>query len=501
MKRRLAALVIGNGSYVSAGVLANPTNDAEDVAERLERFGFSVIRKTNCTVKDMDVALKEFKALLGGSEVGLFFFAGHGMQIEGENYLAAVDTDVSDEIEAKHSSLSLNRLIDTMEKSQTSTNIIVLDACRDNPFERAWQRSAATRGLAPVYAPRGTLIAFATSPGQVASDGNGRNGAYTEALLQHIDAPDCSIETMFKRVRNTLSAATKQKQISWEHTSLAGEFYFNLSLGARIDVYSATALSDGLFILDPAEPSHRMIQELESLTWPRQNPAIDAFDPAQADSFSDDALFVLGRNMYQAACGSSRSAAGFLKNFVTKTQGMLPAKRKALLDGVLFEVFFDSKSQLRKRPKEWVSGDVLSLQQYASLSESFDFISECLLPYTDQFHALPGKGHTVAVHVTARPVSGEKSFLVEGVHYAGGNILWVKPESWSPFAPAESDIGRTHSQTLEEFEQQISKEMVVPQHLLNVTYSFDKNAVSSVLVPYGGTVRRRPGGTPVAPPA
>jgi uncharacterized caspase-like protein len=107
-----------------------------------------------------------------------------------------------------------------------------------------------SRGLAPVYAPRGTLIAYATSPGQKASDGKGRNGAYTAALLEHIATPDCSVEEMFKRVRNTLSASTAQKQISWEHTSLAGPFYFNLSVAQRITDYGASALSDDLFELD-----------------------------------------------------------------------------------------------------------------------------------------------------------------------------------------------------------------------------------------------------------
>src|SRR5205823_8843918 len=121
-------------------------------------------------------------------------------------------------------------VIEAMEDTPTDTNIIILDACRDNPFERAWARSSSMRGLAPVYAPKGTLIAYATSPGQMASDGDGRNGAYTSSL-QHLDAVDCSIETMFKRVRNTLSAYTDGKQISWEDTSLAKEFYFNRTVG------------------------------------------------------------------------------------------------------------------------------------------------------------------------------------------------------------------------------------------------------------------------------
>jgi uncharacterized caspase-like protein len=253
MSRRLTALVIGNAAYEGSSKLKNPGNDADDVAAKLNVCGFEVVKMIDCSNTDLDRALKRFKRSLVGNDVGLFFFAGHGMQIDGENYLAAVDTDTEGEVEAKHSSLPLNRVIDVMEKADTTTNIIILDACRDNPFERAWTRSSASRGLAPVYAPKGTLIAYATSPGQVANDGRGRNGAYTAALLQHIATPDCSIESMFKRVRNTLSAATRRKQISWEHTSLSGEFFFNLSLGARIDDYSNEALSDSLFVLDEAK--------------------------------------------------------------------------------------------------------------------------------------------------------------------------------------------------------------------------------------------------------
>jgi hypothetical protein len=215
MPKRLTALVIGNAAYTQTNKLSNPANDATDVSAKLGARGFTVIEKTDCTHKEMDHALKEFRASLTDSDVALFFFAGHGMQIDGENYLAAVDADFGNETDAKHSSLSLNRLIETMEKSGTATKIIFLDACRNNPFEFAWHRSAATRGLASVYAPRGTIIAFATSPGQIALDGTGRNGRYTAALLKHIDRPDCSLENMFKRVRNTLSAATKDKQISW----------------------------------------------------------------------------------------------------------------------------------------------------------------------------------------------------------------------------------------------------------------------------------------------
>ena len=265
MSRRLAALVIGNADYVNAGKLKNPVNDTQDISAQLVRCGFTVATKLNCSYQEMDQALKDFKKPLKDSDVGLFFFAGHGIQIGGDNYFAAIDTDVSDEVPAKHSSLALNKVIAVMEKSENASSIIILDACRNNPFERAWARSVSSRGLAPVYAPRGTIIAYATSPGQVASDGRGRNGAYTAALLQHLATPDCTIESMFKRVRNTLGTATSGKQISWEHTSLVGDFFFNLSLGARINEYADTALRDRLFIIEDKKGSTPFRVELDSL--------------------------------------------------------------------------------------------------------------------------------------------------------------------------------------------------------------------------------------------
>lgn len=158
MSRRLTALVIGNADYTSAGKLNNPGNDAIDISAKLTECGFTVSTQQNCSYREMGQALKDFKKTLKNSDVGLFFFAGHGMQIDGGNYLAAIDTDVSGEDEAKYSSLPLNRVIDVMEKAGNTSSIIILDACRNNPFERAWSRSPGSRGLAPVYAPRGTKL-------------------------------------------------------------------------------------------------------------------------------------------------------------------------------------------------------------------------------------------------------------------------------------------------------------------------------------------------------
>lgn len=298
MKRNMAALVIGNANYERSTKLSNPLNDATDIAAKLNKFGFNVIVGCDLTHKEMDRKLKEFERLLESNDVGLFFFAGHGVQVGLRNYLMAIDTESGTEIDAKHSSLSLDKVIDVLEKSDVFTKIIVLDACRENPWERSWTRSSHTRGLASVYAPKGTIIGFATSPGELASDGLGRNGTYTDALLQHIEEPDCTIESMFKKVRNTVAAETRGKQTTWEHTSLSGNFYFNMSLGKIITAYTATSLADELFVVDPTIPSHKIIKGLKVSNWYTQNESLGQLNHKNIKPMANNNLFVLGRNIY-----------------------------------------------------------------------------------------------------------------------------------------------------------------------------------------------------------
>jgi hypothetical protein len=483
----MSALLIGNASYEHVEALKNPVNDANDIAKVLGDSGFSVILKTDSTNVDMDRALKDFGQSLVESDIGLFFFAGHGMQIDGENYLAAVNTDAADESAAKYSSMSLNRIIEVMEKSQCATSIIVLDACRNNPFERAWSRSIAARGLAPVYAPKGTLIAYATSPGQLAGDGLGRNGAYTDALLQHISTPDCSIEDMFKRVRNTLSAATKGKQISWEHTSLSGQFFFNLSLGARIDIYDKSSLGDKFFILDESKPSHQCIKELKSLNWHRQNAALDVFTNESVNRASLNSLFVVGRNIYQAACGGSKSASIYLKNFASNTVNVKNEKRKALLDGMIFEIFYGPDAMLRKDFKMKKFQDVFELQQHEDLQSSFDFVAECLLPEARNFYSLPGKQHAVTVDVIT--VTKDEAYALKSLHCNGQDILWLEDEDYMPELDEFPDVLKLR---LERFEHYVAEQMVVPHHLLKFNYpSLGKIRKGTIEFPIGWTARKK----------
>jgi hypothetical protein len=217
------ALVIGNAAYKDAP-LANPLNDAADVARALEASGFTVVRRDNASLKEMHLALREFGDKLTREATGLFYFAGHGMQVRGRNFLLPVDADIAREDEVSFSALDLNAVLEKMDTARNPLNIVVLDACRNNPFGNRFQASA--KGLAQVDAPPGTFIAFATAPGSVAADGSGRNGLYTQHLVAEMKKPGAAIEEVFKSVRAAVRKDSQGRQIPWESTSLETAFSF-----------------------------------------------------------------------------------------------------------------------------------------------------------------------------------------------------------------------------------------------------------------------------------
>ncbi len=223
-QKRLA-LIIGNGNY-SASVLANPENDAREMKSVMEQYGFDVLKYENLNQSQMKRAMDEFGEKLKNYDVGLFFYAGHGIQAKGYNYLIPVDADLRSEEQVEYDCVQADRILGLMEASGTTVNIMILDACRNNPFERSWTRAANGRGLAYMNAPSGTLIAYATAPGSTASDGSGRNGLYTSAILESIKIPDITILQMFQNVRGIVSQKSNKQQVPWESTSLTGDFYF-----------------------------------------------------------------------------------------------------------------------------------------------------------------------------------------------------------------------------------------------------------------------------------
>lgn len=220
------ALIIGNAEYTHGGKLLNPVNDANSISKVLKDLGFEVMVYENASQTQMKRAIDLFGRKLKNYKVGLFFYAGHGLQVDGSNYLVPINANLQSKNDVEYDCVQAGRILAKMEAAGSKTNIIILDACRNNPFERSWTRNTKGGGLAFMNAPAGSLIAYATSPGKTASDGRGSNGLYTSSLLKHIKTSNISVLEMFQRVRNSVMENSESKQTPWESTSLRGNFYF-----------------------------------------------------------------------------------------------------------------------------------------------------------------------------------------------------------------------------------------------------------------------------------
>ena len=218
------ALVIGNSRYKQSP-LRNPSNDAKAIAEALKRTGFDVTLGLEMSHAEMSEAIRAYVASLGKSKpVGLFYFAGHGVQLAWRNYLVPIDAEIVNIEQVRERAIDVNSVIDGLRKAANPMNMIILDACRDNPFGATMQGDQ--RGLSQLDAPPTTLLAYATAPGHTAADGQGEHGLYTEHLLREMVKPDAKVEDVFKRVRLEVRRRSNGRQIPWESTSLEEDFWF-----------------------------------------------------------------------------------------------------------------------------------------------------------------------------------------------------------------------------------------------------------------------------------
>jgi uncharacterized caspase-like protein len=217
------ALVIGNSNY-QVGPLANPANDAKAMAQTLRESGFDVMQYTNLNKRDFEESLRAFGSKIPRGGVALFYFAGHGVQVKGVNFLLPIGARVEKEGDIEYEAVDAGRIMNELESAGSRLNIVILDACRNNPF--AQRVRSLQRGLAVISAPSGTVVAYATGPGDVASDGDGANGLYTQELLKNMREPNLRIEDVLKRTRIAVKEKTNGQQVPWENTSLDGDFYF-----------------------------------------------------------------------------------------------------------------------------------------------------------------------------------------------------------------------------------------------------------------------------------
>lgn len=239
------ALVIGNAAYKETAKLANPVNDAKEIASALKASGFEVILGVDVDKREFDTKVRNFAHLTENADVAIFFYAGHGLQVAGRNYLIPVDASLQNERDLDFDAQSLDFILKQMELNRADkTSIVFLDACRDNPFAQNLARSMGTRstsigkGLAQVDTGVGTFIAYSTQPGNVALDGSGKNSPFTTALAKHVRAEGRDLTSVMIETRKDVLAATNGKQVPWDHSALTGEFYFHPTAAQR----SATAV-------------------------------------------------------------------------------------------------------------------------------------------------------------------------------------------------------------------------------------------------------------------
>lgn len=265
MAESRVALVIGNGAYVNAAALANPANDARVISERLTRLGFTVITGVDLNKTEFDQKIREFAKTLSAADTALLFYAGHGLQVAGVNYLLPVDAALESERDLQFEATPLEVILKQMELDrEQKTNIVILDACRDNPLSRSLARTMGTRsaamgrGLAQTSTGVGTFISYSTQPGNVALDGSEANSPFTSALAKHISTVGRPITSVMTSVRKDVMAATGSKQVPWDNSSLTGDFFFAPQSGVATEAPAQSSNAGEIAALT------KRMQELEA---------------------------------------------------------------------------------------------------------------------------------------------------------------------------------------------------------------------------------------------
>jgi hypothetical protein len=471
---RCLAFVVGISKYSDPSYqLNNAGNDAVEIAKKLKELGFAVILGQDLLLEQFDRSIKEFEEKLREFDAGVFFYAGHGFQIKGLNYLSAVDTNFIDEYSVLYRSIKLDEIIERMDESGVKTKVIILDACRDNPFEKKY-RGNGSEGLAPVRAPRGTIIAFSTSPGDRAQDGiPGKNSIYTTALLQHIGDRHITIEEFFKRVRTAVHSNSAGKQTSWEHTSLIGDFYFSdwkILPHSKIE-YSDAAIADREFIKSALD-QFNIVAGFRSHDWYQQRDAIKKFEDESISVFTNDMLFVVGRNILQAATGGENRANWIIENLESWLSHYNDNYGPHILNGMLFEIYFNSYGKLREvKFKIEKAGPIFELgYTRIGFQKSFEFIEGVLRSLDFRYPSIfipswPLKRYPLEIVISEKNPSNTDE----------GGLLW----NINMITQSNVDILMSTSQsrnseyTLTQLYQRLSGEIGVPTKFLNVTFNCD----------------------------
>jgi len=365
------ALIVGNNEYHESAKLTNAVNDAISIHQVFERLGFDLLSKNDCKADDFGNLLSEFEKRIADYDASIIYFAGHGFEMDGENYLAAIDCQIppANKYHANQHSIRLSEILEIHKRNVDKVNIVIVDACRKG-FDRDGIVS-----IAPLFAPKGTLIAFSTSPNEGANDaGFEGHSIYTGALLKYIGREHLSVEELFKKVRKTVFSLSEGRQTTWEHTSLINDYYFNTGqLVHSISIpYDEKVVKD-VYYTETGDFGN-LIMEVKSHNWYKQNPAIEKLLRIPPNEVDKNQQFILGRNLLQAS-DAANVAVRFMENIRANISRYTTDGENHLLNGILFEIYFNAYGEFRKeKTKGYHIDEILGLRKAGAFRNSFEFI-------------------------------------------------------------------------------------------------------------------------------
>ena len=464
------ALVLGNNDYHDSAKLINAVNDAKGIADIFERLGYDVILKTDFNRDECGDILSELKTKLKETKYDacIFYFAGHGFEEKGENYLTSIDAQIPSTKEyLERTSIRLNEIFDILKENEIRINILIIDACRILP-----ERGGSLK-FSNIELPKGTIIAFSTSPNKGAYDnGFHEHSIYTGALLKHLNLvkDSISVEKLFKNVRKTVFDLSKGKQITWEHTSLIGDFSFNMNqIKYSLDIpYNEKVVKDTYYEGNET-PISKIIMDLRSHNFYMQNSAINRLKLITLTDINKDDLFIIGRNILQSAEGGAFDVISFIENIGTNLKKYFTEDNENhLLNGILFEMYFNSLGEFRNEHfKKSYFEIIFSLRKDQKYSKAFEFIHKILLPYKDYLFYIPNasRGSNIDVNILAKSekstdFSGKEIFYqeIQSINISNKDII-------DDIYRKNYDIDRRNEEELKDF---LSHFIFAPKELINI---------------------------------